>query len=153
MPETETQDPVIVPDPAPAADPSPEPAAPVVDDASMERNRIQGVLAQSIPGAEKLVQDLAFDGKTTPEQAAVAVLAFHKKNLQGEAAALAAGASEPVTALAQPQEDATAGLAAKWESLPAAIKSAHGSFESFSAAMTRTAELKAQGRVAHFQKK
>lgn len=153
MSDTTTQDPAIIPDPVPAADPTPEPVAPVVDDASMERNRIQGVLAQSIPGAEKLVQDLAFDGKTTPEQAAIAVLAFHKKNLQGEAAALAAGASEPVTVQAQPQEDASAGLAAQWDALHPAVKSAHGTFENFSAAMTRTAELKAQGRVAHFQKK
>lgn len=152
MPDTSTQETAIISDPAPAAVLPTEPVPPVVDAVSLERQRIQGVLAQTIPGAEQLIQDLAFDGKTTPDQAASAVLAFHKKNLQGEAAALAAGASAPVQVLAQAQEDTSMGLSSKWESLPPAIRAAHGSFENFSAAMTRTAELSAQGRVAHFHK-
>jgi len=152
MPDPEIQDPVTTPEPAPAPDPEPEPVAPVTDGASAERGRIQGVLALSIPGAEKLVQELAFDGKTTPEQAAVAILAFHQKTLAGEAAALVAGASQPVAVIAAAQEDNSAGLRAKWDSLHPSVKSAHGSFENYQVAMTRTAELQAQGRVRHFQK-
>ena len=148
MPDPEIQDPIV---PAPATD-----APPVVeeDKAAAERARIQGVLAQSIPGAESLVQDLAFDGKTTPEQAAVAVHAFHLRTLQGQAAALAEGASKPVpaAAAASSDEDTSAGLQAKWDRLHPAVKSAHGSFEAYSAAMARTAELTQQGRVSHFSK-
>jgi len=47
--------------------------------ATAERERIQGVLEQSIPGHEDLVNSLAFDGKTTPAEAAIKVLAAEKK--------------------------------------------------------------------------
>lgn len=47
--------------------------------ATAERERIQDVLAQSMPGHEKLVQALAFDGETTGAQAAVKVLAAEKE--------------------------------------------------------------------------
>lgn len=42
--------------------------------AKSERDRIQGVLAKKRPGHEALVLQLAFDGKTTPDQAAAQVL-------------------------------------------------------------------------------
>jgi len=45
-----------------------------------ERERIQAVLAQTLPGHEELINNLAFDGKTTGEQAAVAVLQAEKTN-------------------------------------------------------------------------
>ncbi len=47
--------------------------------AKAERERIQAVEAQFLPGHEDLIAKLAFDGKTTGEQAAVAVLAAEKK--------------------------------------------------------------------------
>jgi hypothetical protein len=46
--------------------------------ATAERERIQSVEAQSIPGHEKLIQELKFDGKTTGEQAAVKILQSEK---------------------------------------------------------------------------
>lgn len=49
--------------------------------ATAERERIQAVLAQSMPGHEALVQTLAFDGKTTGPEAAVAVLGAHREVL------------------------------------------------------------------------
>ncbi len=55
--------------------------------ATDERARIQAVLAQSLPGHEALVQSLAFDGKTTGEQAAVAVLQAERQAQAGAAAA------------------------------------------------------------------
>lgn len=50
------------------------------DGANAERQRIQDVFAQTMPGHEELVSKLAFDGKTTGPEAAVAVLAAEKKN-------------------------------------------------------------------------
>lgn len=154
MTDTINQDPEIVPDPAPVAEPTPEPVAPVADDASAERERIRGVLAHSIPGAEKMISDLAFDGVTTPDQAASAVLAFHKRNLAAEAASLATEAPSaiPITTEPTAEEDTTHALRARWENLHPQVKSAYKDFDAFSAAMTRTAELKAQGRVNHFRK-
>lgn len=46
--------------------------------ATGERERIESVLAQSMPGHEALVNKLAFDGKTTGAEAAVAVLQADK---------------------------------------------------------------------------
>ena len=42
--------------------------------AEAERARIQSVFEQSMPGHEKMVNELAFDGKTTGPEAAVAIL-------------------------------------------------------------------------------
>ena len=58
----------------------------LAEGATQERARIQAVRAQSLPGHEALIEKLAFDGKTTGEQAAVAVLAAER----GVAAAAAA---------------------------------------------------------------
>lgn len=44
------------------------------EDAEKERQRVQAVLAQSMPGHEALVNALAFDGKTTGPEAAAAVI-------------------------------------------------------------------------------
>lgn len=59
--------------------------------ASAERERIQAVRAQLMPGHEKLVEQLAFDGKTTGPEAAVqvvnaerAALEARRKNLSGD---------------------------------------------------------------------
>lgn len=49
------------------------------DGAEAERNRIQAVLAQALPGHEKLAETLAFDGKTTGEAAAMAILGAEKE--------------------------------------------------------------------------
>ena len=48
--------------------------------ATAERQRIQDVRSHSMPGHEALVEALAFDGKTTGPEAAVAVLQAEKKN-------------------------------------------------------------------------
>lgn len=47
--------------------------------ATAERQRITEVLAQSIPGHERLIETLAFDGTTTGPMAAVQVLAAERK--------------------------------------------------------------------------
>ncbi len=55
--------------------------------AAAERARIEGVRATALPGHEKLVETLAFDGKTTPAEAALAVNAAHRASLAAAAAA------------------------------------------------------------------
>ena len=49
--------------------------------ATAERNRILAVQEQSMPGHEKLIQTLMFDGKTTGPEAAVQVLGAHRAAL------------------------------------------------------------------------
>lgn len=78
--------------------------------ATAERARIQGVFAQgrALPGHDALVQQLAFDGATTPEQAAMAILAAEGKARDAAAQAHAADAPKPAPASPAPAEDAPA---------------------------------------------
>ena len=55
--------------------------------ATAERDRITAVRAQSLPGHEALIDRLAFDGKTTGPEAAVAVLSAVRTATAGAAAA------------------------------------------------------------------
>lgn len=48
--------------------------------AEQERQRIKDVFAQSMPGHESLINEMAFDGKTTGPEAAVAILQAEKNN-------------------------------------------------------------------------
>lgn len=48
--------------------------------AKAEMERAAGVRALAVPGYEALIETMAADGKTTPEQAAVAVLQAQKKD-------------------------------------------------------------------------
>src|SRR5574338_667308 len=65
--------------------------------ASAERSRILGIEAQAagLPGHEALIASLKADGKTTPEQAAVQVLASHAAALNADAPAPAPHAAAP----------------------------------------------------------
>lgn len=73
--------------------------------ATAERARIQAVLAQQLPGHEALVQSLAFDGKTTGPEAAVAVLNAERGKLGQTKANLAADAPSPAPHAATPETD------------------------------------------------
>ena len=111
------------------------------DGATAERQRIQDVLAQSMPGHEALVNTLAFDGKTTGAEAAIQVLAAEKKNRgtaadnhAADAAALAAvtatvdagaGTGEDLSHL--PIEDR---CKAQWEK-DKDLRAEFGSFETY----------------------
>jgi capsid assembly protease len=64
--------------------------------ASAERDRIAAVRSQVLPGHEALIETLAFDGKTTGPEAAMAVLAAEKLTRTAHAAALAADAPAPL---------------------------------------------------------
>ncbi|MGR9045630.1 MAG: hypothetical protein ACU83N_10060 [Gammaproteobacteria bacterium] len=65
--------------------------------AESERKRIQDVLAMSMPGHEKLVNELAFDGLTTGPQAAVKILQAERARLETMSADLNSDGQKPVT--------------------------------------------------------
>ena len=85
-----------------AADEPQAAAALRAEGAATERDRIKGVREQVMPGHEALVEQLAMDGKTTPEQAAMAVNAAERGRLSATAAARFADAPAPV---AEPSTD------------------------------------------------
>lgn len=68
----------------------------LAEGAAAERERIQSVQAQAIPGHEALIASLAFDGKTTAGEAAIAVLAADKSKREAMGKALAGDAPAPV---------------------------------------------------------
>lgn len=73
--------------------------------ATAERERIQGVLGQSMKGREELVSKLAFDGKTTAAEAALQVLAAEKADRDRVRTALETGAPDPAGASASAAEE------------------------------------------------
>lgn len=94
--------------------------------ATAERKRIQDVRAQTLKGHEALIETLAFDGKTTGEQAAVQVLAAERsvvgsigKDIRADATKAAPNAPEQPEALDEDSDEAKAAKAAKLD--PAAV--------------------------------
>ena len=88
--------------------------------ATAERDRITAVRAQSLPGHEALIDRLAFDGKTTGPEAAVAVLSAVRTATAGAAAAHFADA--PKGANPSPTHSGAAGSDAPAPRLPNATK-------------------------------
>jgi hypothetical protein len=64
--------------------------------AKAERDRIQSVEAQAIPGHEALIAQLKFDGKSSGGEAAMAILAAEKTARAAHASAMAGEAPKPV---------------------------------------------------------
>lgn len=64
----------------------------LAEGATQERARIQAVRAQTLPGHEALIETLAFDGTTTGDQAASAVLAAERQVIAARTAAHGADA-------------------------------------------------------------
>ena len=79
-------------------------AAATAAGATAEAARIQGVRATALPGHEKLVETLAFDGKTTPAEAALAVNAAHRLALTAAATAHANDAPKALLHAAAPSD-------------------------------------------------
>lgn len=73
--------------------------------ATAERDRIQAVLASSMPGHEGLVNTLAFDGETTAEQAAVQILAAEKKVRENVKGKIEADSIKPMNHAEPPAND------------------------------------------------
>lgn len=95
--------------------------------AAAERQRIQDVEAQCLPGHTALIAELKFDGKTTGPEAAQRVLAAEKAAREKHAANLRADAPTPLPFAggAPPAPPSTANLpldkrcAAQWDQEPA----------------------------------
>lgn len=108
--------------------------------ATAERERIQAVFAQSMPGHEALINSLAFDGKTSGAEAAVAVLGAEKKlratalaDRRSDAAeaapyAVAPGQNVQAAADAQATPDTEEKAKSSWE----ASAELQGEFKAFS---------------------
>lgn len=64
--------------------------------ANAERQRIADVRSQSLPGHEKLVEQLAFDGKTTGAEAASVVLKAERERIASQGHALRSDAPAPL---------------------------------------------------------
>lgn len=77
----------------------------VTDATAAETARVQGVLDAALPGHEALVQTLAFDGKTTPEQAALAVNKAEKAKGSDRLAILKGERNKPVAFGGDPTTD------------------------------------------------
>lgn len=60
-----------------------------------EVERIKGVRAQALPGHEALIEQLAYDGKTSPAEAAMAINAAQREAFKAAAAAHFADAPNP----------------------------------------------------------
>lgn len=80
--------------------------------AAAERERIQAVEAQMIPGHEALINTMKFDGKSSAGDAAQAILAAEKQSREKHAAALAGDAPAPLPLVPTPTVDKTASAAA-----------------------------------------
>lgn len=72
--------------------------------AKLERERIQAVLEQAMPGHDDLINKLAFDGKTTGPEAAVQVLAAEKAVLLKKQEDFQADGISPVSQPAAPEQ-------------------------------------------------
>lgn len=120
--------------------------------ASAERERIQSVFAQSMTGHDALIQALAFDGKTSGPEAAVAVLNAEKKLRTDALADRRADAPAPAPHAAAPQDSPVADVdaslpledrcKAQWDK-DANLRAEFGTLEGFTA-YTRGVE---KGRV------
>jgi signal peptide peptidase SppA len=72
--------------------------------ATQERERIQAVRAQTLPGHEALIDQLAFDGQTSGPEAAAAVLAAERSLRQAAVQAHHRDAPAPAPASAAPND-------------------------------------------------
>ena len=122
--------------------------------ASAERVRIQAVRAQALPGHEALIERLAFDGQTTGDMAAIAIVRA-ERDLRGSAAAqLAADAPKPAAPAATPAVDAVAAqddpaqpIEARCEAAWAASAALQAEFSGDYAAYLAYAKAESKGKV------
>jgi capsid assembly protease len=93
----------------------------LAEGATAERERIQAVEAQLIPGHEALIASLKFDGKSGPGEAAMAINAAERNLRTAAAQAAAAEAPKPVAIV--PSQTITAVLPSATEQAAAAAAS------------------------------
>jgi signal peptide peptidase SppA len=91
--------------------------------ATAERERIQAVEGQLIPGHEALINTLKFDGKSGPGEAAMAINAAERAQRTAQAAALASDAPAPLPLVPTASVEKPAPKALSKHELDAAAKS------------------------------
>jgi hypothetical protein len=113
--------------------------------AEAERGRIQEVRLQLVPGHEALIEELAFDGKTTGPEAAVKVIAAEKlvrtvtlENFKKSAPEVLKQDSTDNSAPADP-------IAAKWAKMSADEKGEFIDFENFKAYVAEDGATRIKG--------
>lgn len=107
--------------------------------AKAETTRIKGIEAHAMPGHEKLVETMKFDGETTPDQAAAKILTAEKGKLSTKSKDIEADAS-PVVPDVEPGAPAVEASSLsvedqckkKWESDPK-VKDEFTSLETYTA--------------------
>jgi len=90
----------------------------IAQGAQQERERIQAVADQLIPGHENLIAALKFDGQTTGEQAAVKVLQAEKEIRATARKDFQADAPEPLPPTTEPETPTAKTPQEKWDSDP-----------------------------------
>lgn len=103
--------------------------------ATAERERIQSVEAQALPGHAALIEQLKYDGKTTGPEAAVKILqheketrAIHRDKLKADALpTIEQPAVSPITTAGNPERGTDAQKTKERDALIAAYQKEHGS--------------------------
>ena len=130
-------------------------AAILAEGATTERNRIKAVQDQTLPGYEKQIGAMMFDGATTGEQAAVAVLKLERDARGNQAAAIVADGGQLAVVPAAPAPAAPAALdslpldersKAEWDS-SASIRSQFASLKIYQAYQRAVADGQVKDRV------
>lgn len=122
-----------------------------------ERERIQGVLALSAPGHEDLIKTLAFDGITTPDQAAGRILAAEAATRAEAVTNMENGSPAPIKGSADSPEDVEvnegeAKLKARWDGNSALRALYNDNFDAFVKADALRQSMTASGSVRVFTK-
>lgn len=120
-----------------------------------ERERIKAILAKSVPGHEALVQTLAFDGVTTPDQAAAKILEAVQQEMEATSIAIVDASPTPIktsgeaTDATDAQEDK---LRARWDAT-ASLRDLYGNdYEAYAKADALRVLKTADGTVRAFTK-
>lgn len=115
-----------------------------------ERDRIQGIEAIGLPGHEALVQELKFDGKTSPAEASQKIVAAEKakreqklESLKGQAPKPAPAASVPETSGIDPNLPLEERCKLEWEQ-KAEVREEFRSPEAYTAYCRAAAEGRAR---------
>lgn len=119
--------------------------------ASAEAARVADVRAESLPGHEALVEDMAADGSTTGPQAAQRILAAQRDILKDKGAQVSQDAADLIAA-SEPSKDDDTGLTAEqkmdkaWEAMSPEDQGAAGGKEAWTAYQKKGSTARVLGK-------
>lgn len=107
----------------------------MAEGAAAEQERIKGVRLQLVPGHEALVEQMAFDGKSTAADTAMAIVAAEKVLRTGQAESFVAGAAPIIPVVSNDNNSISADdkLKAEWDKNPSLQAEFAGRFELYAA--------------------